>query len=219
MKRPAFALWVSFAIICAVSAQASSDGADVPAVQQALAPFQSLMARLPAPLRDRLLAHARAWVALTPEEQARLRENLMAWDELSPQAKLALRERFEAWEHLDDATRDAALAAMRDYARLPEASRRAWRERFDALPPEQRQRYRFDASTRAAMDLANDLFPFIPVEQHADTLAMLRALTLDQVGALRRHLARLPPGQRNVYRQKLLDMEPAMRVSELESVR
>lgn len=202
------------AAVCLPAAARMLD-AESPAVQQALAPFQTLMARLPPSLRERLIAHARAWAALTPDEQARLRENLRAWDHLPPMQKLALRERFEAWEHMDAATRASALDAARDYAQLPENVRERWRERFDALPPEQRQRFLFDPPTRTAMDLARALFPFVPAEQHTDTLAMLRDLTPEQVDALRRTLARLPPAQRNAYRQRLLEMRPAERAQEL----
>lgn len=211
MSRYAFLLCLA----AAVGFPAAAQDAETDAVTQALTPFQPLMERLPPPLRERLVAHARAWVALTPEEQALLRENLSAWDNLPPLGKLALRERFEAWEHMDAATRSAALDAARGYAQLPENVRERWRERFDALPPAQRQRYLFDPPTRTAMDLANALFPFVPADQHTDTLAMLRDLTPEQVDALRRTLARLPPAQRNAYRQRLLDMEPAERVQEL----
>ena len=215
MKSRIFALCLSVAVSSSAIAQSPAHTSEPPAVQQALAPFQNLMARLPPSLRERLLAHARAWAALPPEEQARLRENLAAWDDLPPQRKLALREHFEAWEHMDSATQTTAINTARGYAALPETTRQRWRERFDALPPEQRQRYLFDPPTRAAMDLANALFPFVPAEQHTDTLAMLRSLAPEQVQALRRTLARLPPAQRNAYRQRLLDMTPGERAQEL----
>ena len=215
MTSHALALCLCAVVCLPAAAQAPAVDAESPAVQQALVPFQPLLARLPPSLSERLLAHARAWAALAPEEQARLRGNLAAWDDLPPQRKLALREHFEAWEHMDASTRNAALDAARGYARLPEATRQRWRERFDALPPGQRQRYLFDPPTRSAMDLANALFPFVPAEQHADTLAMLRHLTPEQVTSLRRKLARLPPAQRNAYRQQLLDMTPGARAQEL----
>lgn len=215
MKPHALALCLCAAACLPAAAQSPAVEAESPAVQQALAPFQSLLVRLPPSLGERLFVHARAWAALTPEEQVRLRESLAAWDNLPPRRKLALREHFEAWEHMDDPTRSAALDAARGYARLPETTRQRWRERFDALPPEQRQRYLFDPPTRTAMDLADALFPFVPADQHADTLAMLRNLTPEQVQSLRRSLARLPPAQRNAYRRQLLDMAPAARAEEL----
>lgn len=215
MTRRILGLLVGALACLTAAAQTPDSDAESPAVQQALAPFQTLIARLPPPLRDRLVEHARAWAALAPEEQALLRDNLVAWDDTPPQRKLALRERFEAWEHMDATTRANALDTARKYEQLPENIRQGWRERFDALPPEQRQRYLFDPATRAAVDLANALFPFVPAEQHVDTLAMLRALTPEQVDALRRSLARLPPAQRNAYRQRLLEMTPDARAEEL----
>ena len=197
----------------AAIAQPASDGEA--AVREALAPFSDLIARLPPPLRDRLTLHARQWAALDADGQARLRENLMAWDELAPQRKIALRERFDAWEHMDAATRASALETAVHFRQLPESVRLRWRERFDALAPEQRQRYLFDPSTRTAMDLAADLFPFVAAEEHAATLAMLRQLNPDEVVALRRSLARLPPAQRGAYRLRLLAMDPAQRAAEL----
>ncbi len=187
------------------------------AVQEALAPFKSLMQRLPAALREPLFLRAQVWVALTPEEQAALRENLIAWEDRAPLERLALRERFEAWEHLDDRTRAAALDAAQRFSSLPEDIREGWRKRFDALDPAQRQRYLFDPTNRLAMDLANDLFRFVPAAEQADTLAMLRDLTPAHVTALRKTLARLPPARRDAYRQQLLSLDPAARAAELDA--
>lgn len=190
-------------------------GDDTVALQRTLAPFASLLERLPPPLRERLELHARAWLALSPEEQIRLRENLSAWDDLEPLEKLALRERFDAWEHMDATTRRGVLDAASHYARLPEDIQAAWRARFEALSPEARLQYLFDPPTRKAMALASQLFPFVPAEEHDATLAMLRELAPAQVEALRRTLARLPPNRRNAYRVELLAMDPATRAREL----
>ena len=187
------------------------------AVQEALAPFKSLMQRLPVDLREPLFLRAQVWVALTSEEQATLRENLIAWEDRAPLERLALRERFEAWEHLDDRTRAAALDVAQRFSSLPQDVREGWRARFDALDPAQRQRYLFDPSNRLAMDLANDLFRFVPAAEQSDTLAMLRDLTPAHVAALRKTLARLPPARRDVYRQQLLGLDPAARAAELEA--
>lgn len=185
------------------------------AVREALTPFKALMARLPPDLRKPLFLRAREWVALTPEEQAQLRENLIAWEDRGPLERLALRERFEAWEHLDEPTRAAALDAAQRFSRLPDDVRQGWRERFAALDAAQRQRYLFDPTNRMAMDLANDLFPFVPVAEQVETLTMLRGLTPDQVATLRKTLARLPPPRRHAYRQYLLELDPAARAAEL----
>lgn len=192
-----------------------SDIADEAALQQALSPFQGLLEGLPTELRERLVRHGRAWVALSSEQQAELREQLLEWDDLAPQEKLALRERFESWTHMDEATRGAALDAARRYAQLPEAIRQSLRDEFDALDSKARQRYLFDASTRTAVDLADALFRFVPAEQHSDTLAMLRELNEAQVMQLRRKLTRLPPTQRDAYRQRLLELDAAGRAEML----
>lgn len=198
------------------AAQQPGVPAESDAVRAALVPFKHLMQRLPTPLRERLLAHARSWAALTPVEQAQLRENLSAWDDLAPQQKLALRERFYAWEHLDGATQAAALAAAERFAQLPDEAREHWRARFAALDPAQRRQYLFDPSSRSAMQLANELFPFIPATEQAATLAMLRELTPEQVTVLRRQLARLPPARRDNQRQHLLELDPAARAKALD---
>ena len=185
------------------------------AVRAALVPFKDLMQRLPAPLRERLLDQARIWAALTVAEQAELRENLSAWDELEPQQKLALRERFEAWEHLDAVTQAAALVATERFAQLPDETRQHWRDRFEALDLEQRRQFLFAPSSRSAMTLANELFPFIPAAEQAATMAMLRELTPEQVTALRRLLARAPPARRDAQRQQLLELDPVARAKVL----
>lgn len=203
--------------LASLLATAQQPGAPVEseAVRAALVPFKDLMLRLPDPLRERLLDHARTWAALTAAEQAELRENLSAWDELEPQQKVALRERFEAWQYLDAATQAAALAAAERYAQLPEETRQRWRDRFEALDPEQRRQFLFAPSSRSAMKLANELFPFIPAAEQAATLAMLRELTPEQVKGLRRLLARVPPARRDAQRQQLLELDPVARAKAL----
>ena len=209
--RAAIGVLVTLAVASAGVALAqvptAAGAPDAAALRQTLAPFDKLLSGLPPVLRQRLELHARAWLALSPEAQARLRLDLAAWDDLAPQEKLALRERFDAWEHLDAATRRAVLEADARLAQMPAQVRAGWRARFDALTPEQRQRYRFDPPTRAAMDLAGQLFPYVPAEEHADTLALLRALTPAQVEALRRELRRLPPNRRDAYRVRLLELD------------
>lgn len=200
-----------------LTAQPAAVPEDGDAVRQALAPFQTLSQRLPPALRERLLDHARAWAALSPEEQAQLREALTQWETLDSNRKLALRARFEAWEQMNPSSRNGAIQAGAHFSTLPEAVQMRWRERFDALSTEERARYLFDPPTRAVIGLARELFPFIPLEDHAATLAMLRDLDDAQVATLRRNLARLPPAQRDAFRQRLLDMDPQARAVELES--
>lgn len=197
----------------AVEPQATPDPA---ALRQILAPFEKLLAGVPPVLRLRLELHAHAWLALSQDEQTRLRAALAAWDDLPPQEKLALRERFEAWEQFDAPSRQRAQAARQRAEQMPGDVRAGWRARFDALSPEQRQRYRFDPDTRAAMDLAGQLFPFVPAEEHAATLALLRALAPEQVEALRRELRRLPPNRRDAFRVRLLELDAAGRAALLD---
>ncbi len=218
MKRAALCGLVVLAGAALAQAPVSPEDPDAAALRRTLAPFHSLLAGWPAVLRERLELHARAWLALSPEAQARLRLALAAWDELAPQEKLALRERFDAWEHLDEPTRRAALEAAAQLAQMPTEVQAAWRARFDALTPEERQRYRFDPPTRAAMDLAGQLFPFVPAEEHADTLALLRALTPAQVEALRHELRRLPPNRRDAFRVRLLELDDQGRAALLGTV-
>lgn len=195
----------------AASAQGTRLTNETETVRRALAPFTSLLQGLPPPLRDRLIERARIWVELPVDEQIRLRENLLAWEALEPRSRPGLRGRFEAWEQLDMDTRSAVLRVAEWYEHLPEASRQPWRERFEALTPAQRQAYLFDPSSRAAMNLANELFPFVPAGEQAGTLAMLREFSAAEVDALRRRLARLPPARRDAYRRELLELDPAAR--------
>lgn len=200
--------------LAAVSDQAATV-ADSDAVREALAPFQSLSERLPPMLRERLHDQARAWASLSPEEQTQLRDNLAQWETLESQQKLALRARFDAWEQLDPDTRRRAIQTGAHFSTLPESVQLRWRERFDVLSPQQRAPFLYDPSTRAVIGLARELFPFIPAHEHSATLALLRDLDKDQVAALRSRLARLPPAQRDAYRQRLLEMEPDARQAEL----
>lgn len=202
-----------------LTAQPDQAVADPEAVRQALVPFQELSQRLPTMLRERLHAHARAWAALSPEEQAQLRENLSQWETLETQHKLALRARFDAWEQMDPATRERAIQTGAHFSTLPESVQQRWRERFEALPEQQRQSHLFDLSTRAVISLARELFPFIPAQDHNATLAMLRELDETQVAALRSRLARLPPARRDAFRQSLLEMDAEARTAELGAAR
>lgn len=175
--------------------------------QHVLAPFQSLLASLPLPLQARLREQARLWVRLSREEQDQLRTNLEQWGNTPPQEKLHLRERFEAWSHLDTATQAAALAAMQRHTNLSDMNQQRWRERFDALPSQQKEAFLFDPTTRANMALAEELFPFIPMDEVTPTLNWLKSLSTEQVAQLRQELARRPPAQRDTYRRQQLDSD------------
>src|SRR4030065_696200 len=83
--------------------------------------------------------------SLTPEERARVQENLERWKQLSPDERQRVREKYERSKQLSPEERQRARQNLETFRRLPPEARRRIREnqqRWQQLPPEERARLR-----------------------------------------------------------------------------
>jgi DNA-directed RNA polymerase specialized sigma24 family protein len=148
------------------------------------------------------------WTTLTPAKHARRLQRLQHWLSMAPAERAALRLNLPHWLALSEAGRHAVVHQQGQYAALPDADRGAHDAEFDALSPQARRALLPVTVDTDHLELARELFPFIPLDQQAETLAMLDALNDAEISQLRQLTRRLPPWQREQLRVQLL-AEPA----------
>lgn len=112
-----------------------------PAQQRMLAPLQGQWDQMK-PGRQRHLAQsADRWATLPPEHQQQIRMRLTHWAAMTPAERHQLRENARAFHDLTPQERAQVSAAFRKFQSLPPAERRALRERWRAMPPQQRMHW------------------------------------------------------------------------------
>jgi len=148
------------------------------------------------------------WPTLTPAEQTRRLQRVQQWLSMAPAERAALRLNLPHWLALSEAGQLAVVRQQQRHAAFADAERDAHDADFDALSPQARRALLPVTDDTEHLELARELFPFIPLDQQAETLAMLDAL--DDAGRtqLRELTRRLPPWQREQVRVELL-AEPA----------
>jgi hypothetical protein len=109
-------------------AQAADAAAALPEWER-LAPAQR--DALVAPLRER-------WDA-NPDQRARMLERAERWRAMTPDERRRARHGVKRWQHMTPETRDQMRALYSRLRTLPEAERKALRERWKAMTPAQRR--------------------------------------------------------------------------------
>jgi hypothetical protein len=94
---------------------------------------------------------------------------------------------------------------------LPPGQRRALREEFQRMGPEQRRAFLLGARARDTAEIARRVFAFVPPEERAATLLMLRELAPEDRKRLRELARRGGPEHREQLRLELLRRVPADR--------
>ena len=112
-----------------------------PAQQRMLAPLQGQWDQLKAGRQQHLARNAERWAALPPEHQQQIRDRLTRWAAMTPEQRRQLRENARAFHNLTPEERAKVSEAFRKFQSLPPAERRALRERWRAMPPQQRMRW------------------------------------------------------------------------------
>ncbi|HJR10364.1 MAG TPA: DUF3106 domain-containing protein [Rhodanobacteraceae bacterium] len=147
-----------FGMPCAASAQTAtpmqgtSAGSDTPgqpiawsslssAQQRMLAPLQGQWDQMKPGRQHHLAQNAERWATLPPEHQQQIRERLTRWAAMTPEERRQLRENARAFHDLTPEERAKVSAAFRRFQSLPPAERRALRERWRAMPPQQRMHW------------------------------------------------------------------------------
>lgn len=83
--------------------------------------------------------------SLSPEDQARVRENRERWQRLPPQERQRVRENYERWQRLSPEERSTLHERLDRWQRLRPEEKQTLRQRqneFRNLPPQERQRIR-----------------------------------------------------------------------------
>jgi hypothetical protein len=112
-----------------------------PAQQRMLAPLQGQWDQLKPGRQRHLAQNAERWAALPPAHQQQIRERLARWAAMTPEQRRQLRENARAFRNLTPEERAKVSEAFRKFQSLPPAERRALRERWRAMPPQQRMRW------------------------------------------------------------------------------
>lgn len=88
--------------------------------------------------RETLIAPVRERWNTRPEHRARMLEHAQRWRELSPEQRKRARHGIHRWKEMSPAQREQMRALYARMRNLPEDERRALRERWKAMTPEQR---------------------------------------------------------------------------------
>lgn len=112
-----------------------------PVRQRMLAPLQGQWDQLPPERQHRLARNAMRWAALPSTRQQQIQQRLTRWANMTPEQRRQLRENARAFHNLTPEERARVSAAFRKFQSLSPAERQALRERWRAMPPEQRRRW------------------------------------------------------------------------------
>ncbi|HEX7348897.1 MAG TPA: DUF3106 domain-containing protein [Rhodanobacteraceae bacterium] len=112
-----------------------------PTQQRMLAPVRNQWTRMPAARQQHLAARAEHWAGLPPAHQQLIQQRLTRWAAMTPAQRRELRANARAFRSLPPAERARISAAYRRFQSLPPAKRRAMRERWRALPPDERMHW------------------------------------------------------------------------------
>lgn len=112
-----------------------------PAQQRMLAPLQEQWGQLKPGRQQHLAQNAERWATLPPAHQQQIRERLARWAAMTPEQRRQLRENARAFHDLTPEERARVSAAFRKFQSLSPAERRALRERWRAMPPQQRMNW------------------------------------------------------------------------------
>jgi hypothetical protein len=90
------------------------------------------------------------------------------------------------------------------FGNLPPEQRHRLRAKFEQMPPSERRAFLLGARARELAEVARRAFAFVPPEERARTLEMLRDLPVEDRQRLRELTRRLSPAQREELRRALL---------------
>ena len=161
--------------------------------------------------RRQLLGQARHWLALDAAARDGLRARLDAWDALVPAERARRRGALSAWQALSPAEQARVAASAAAWRGLDPAAQAQWRERFEALPADQREPWWLGPALGDWFSPVQPLFAYVPEAERGALLDLLRGLpetTRDDLATLAR---RLPAAEREQLRRALLEAPPEAR--------
>lgn len=134
-----------------------------------------------------------------------------AWPQLAPEQQRERRAQYASWRALSEAERQRVREAAARFAALPPAQQQDLRSQFQAQDQAFRDGWRLGPLLGEYFGRLQGLFGFLPPEQRAPALAVLRQLSREQVAQLALVAQRTPPQQRDSVRTAFLAVPPAQR--------
>jgi len=133
------------------------------------------------------------------------------WEQLSSEQQRERRAQHAAWRAMNDGERQRVREAAARFAALPPARQQELRDQFNAQDQAFRDGWRLGPLLGEYFGRLQGMFGFVPEDQHARTLAVLRQLSPAQVAQLALVAQRTPPQERDAVRTAFLAVAPAQR--------
>ncbi len=195
------------ALLLFCNAPQAEDWSQLPLdIRALLEPVRGSWDRLPPEEAARIAGNARAWLDAGPEQREILRQRHQTWLQQPPTERAAARQRLQAWQSFDSAQQESVLAAAKRFAAMTPAEREQLTQRFRNMDAERQLAFLMPADQRAAVVMAQRLFPFVDLGQRDATLRMLMDLGADGRSLLERRARRMSPQQRELLRTELLNL-------------
>lgn len=161
---------------------------------------------------DTLLADSRArWSALSEPQRAQLAARAQAWDALAPMERMRQRRLYQSWRALDEGQRMQLRAAAQAFAALTPDEQARLRTLYAQQDASQQHGWELGPELGADWPRLQPLFAYVPADERAALLALLRQSDATQRDDLAALAQRIPPQERAAFRQALLKVEPARR--------
>lgn len=142
---------------------------------------------------------------------ASLARRAQRWDALPAKARAIQRGAWQAWRALEPAERLRLRATATRWGLLASEEQDVLRARFDALPADARHGWWLGPKMGRDWPRVAPLFAFVPEDQRAALLALLRSADAEDVDALERLAQITPPEARDALRIDLLRVPAAQR--------
>jgi hypothetical protein len=133
------------------------------------------------------------------------------WDALPAKARAIQRGAWQAWRALEPAERLRLRATATRWGLLASEEQDVLRARFDALPADARHGWWLGPKMGRDWPRVAPLFAFVPEDQRAALLALLRSADAEDIDALERLAQITPPEARDALRIDLLRVPAAQR--------
>lgn len=119
------------------------------------------------------------------------------------------RERQSAWLQLSEGQRQRIRDAATAFVALPADEQTRLRTEFVQMDLAEQRGWRLGPDIGAAWPQLSPLFSYVPEDERASLLAILRGMNTDELQALGRIAWRTPPGQRDALRRELIGLPVA----------
>lgn len=119
------------------------------------------------------------------------------------------RERQSAWLQLGEGQRQRIRDAATAFVALPADEQTRLRTEFAQTDLAEQRGWRLGPDIGAAWPQLSPLFSYVPEDERASLLAILRGMNTDELQALGRIAWRTPPEQRDALRRELIGLPVA----------